>query len=108
MKFRSKWRIKKYDWHYWYYTGAICIDSSYYIWGDKMISAGLIQRFMTFLTSLDFPPWFDTITDRMTNGLQTLNYFFPIHTMLVVVTWCFGITVVAIVTKFILSVLKII
>ena len=73
-----------------------------------MLTAGLIQRFMTFLTGLDFPPWFDTLADGMTDGLQTLNYFFPIHTMLVVVTWCFGITVVAIVTKFILSVLKII
>lgn len=73
-----------------------------------MLTAGLIQRFITYLTGLDFPPWFDTIAEVMTNGLQTLNYFFPIHTMLVVVTWCFGITVVAIVTKFILSVLKII
>lgn len=73
-----------------------------------MLTAGLIQRFMTFLTSLDFPPWFDTISERMIDGLRTLNYFFPIHTMMVVVTWCFGITVVAIVTKFILSALKII
>ena len=73
-----------------------------------MLTAGLIQRFMTYLTSLDFPPWFDTISVGMTNSLQTLNYFFPIHTMLTVVVWCFGITVVAIVTKFILSVLKII
>ena len=73
-----------------------------------MLTLGLIQRFMTFLTNLDFPPWFDTIAEGMTSGLQTLNYFFPVHTMLVVVTWCFGITVVAIVTKFILSVLKII
>ena len=73
-----------------------------------MLIAGLIQRFITYLTGLDFPPWFDTLAVGMTNGLQTLNYFFPIHTMLVVVTWCFGITVVAIVTKFILSVLKII
>lgn len=73
-----------------------------------MLTAGLIERFMTFLSSLDFPPWFDTIAQGMTDGLQTLNYFFPIHTMLAVVVWCFGITVVAIVTKFILSVLKII
>lgn len=73
-----------------------------------MITAGLIQRFMTFLTGLDFPPWFDTLSEEMTNGLRAINYFFPIHTMLVVVTWCFGITVVAIITKFILSVLKII
>ena len=73
-----------------------------------MLVAGLIQRFMSFLTEMDFPPWFDTLAERMTNGLQTLNYFFPIHTLLVVITWCFGITVVAIVTKFILSVLKII
>ena len=73
-----------------------------------MLTAGLIQRFINYLTGLDFPPWFDTVADGMTNGLQTLNYFFPIHTMLTVVVWCFGITVVAIVTKFILSVLKII
>ena len=73
-----------------------------------MLTAGLIQRFINYLTGLDFPPWFDTISEGMTNGLQTLNYFFPIHTMLTVVVWCFGITVVAIVTKFILSVLKII
>ena len=73
-----------------------------------MFTAGLIQRFMTFLTGLDFPPWFDTLAEGMTESLQTINYFFPIHTMLVVVTWCFGITVVAIVTKFILSVLKIV
>ena len=73
-----------------------------------MLTAGLIQRFITFLTGMDFPPWFDTLTERMTDGLSILNYFFPVHTMLVVVTWCFGITVVAIVTKFILSVLKII
>lgn len=73
-----------------------------------MVTAGLIQRFITYLTNLDFPPWFDTISDGMTDGLQTLNYFFPIHTMLTVVVWCFGVTVVAIVTKFILSVLKII
>ena len=63
---------------------------------------------ISYLSTLTFPPWFDTISEGMTSGLQTLNYFFPIHTMLIVVTWCFGITVVAIVTKFILSVLKII
>lgn len=73
-----------------------------------MLIAGLIQRFITYLTGLDFPPWFDSLAEGMADGLQTLNYFFPIHTLLVVVTWCFGITVVAIVTKFILSVLKII
>jgi len=73
-----------------------------------MLTAGLIQRFMQFLTGLDFPPWFDTLAEGMADGLQTLNYFIPIHTLLTVVTWCFGITIVAIVTKFILSVLKII
>ena len=73
-----------------------------------MLTAGLIQRFMTFLTGLDFPPWFDTLAEGMKDSLQTINYFFPIHTMLVVITWCFGLTVVAIVTKFILSVLKIV
>lgn len=73
-----------------------------------MLTAGLIQRFMTFLTGLDFPPWFDTLTSTLTDCFQTLNYFFPIHTMLVVVVWCFGITIVAIVTKFILRILKII
>ena len=38
-----------------------------------MLVAGLIQRFMSFLTEMDFPPWFDTLAERMTNGLQTLN-----------------------------------
>ena len=47
-----------------------------------MITAGLIQRFMTFLTGLDFPPWFDTLAQGMTDSLQTINYFFPIHTTL--------------------------
>lgn len=58
---------------------------------------------ITYLSTLSFPPWFDTVGDNLSPILNTINYFFPVKTALSVAKWLLVFTINAMLIKKYLS-----
>jgi len=54
---------------------------------------------ITYLSSLTFPPWFDTVGESLPPILNGINFFFPVSTALGVAKWLLVFTINAMLIK---------
>lgn len=54
---------------------------------------------ITYLSTLSFPPWFDTVGENLAPILNSINFFFPVSTALGVAKWLLVFTINAMLIK---------